>query len=400
VCAVYRRSFARKLAAACIVIAGFLLIATSYGLGMQGNNPASSDFIGYWVAGQQLAHHSNPYDERAIFQLEKSVGYDGNEPRLTPSPPIALVVLLPLGWLGLKAGLFLWTITQFACLALALRILWFAHCRPPTQLYLFGFVFAPAIACLQAGQLGIFLLLSVALFLYFLQTRPFLAGAVLLPCALKPHLFVPLAVVFLLWSASNKAYRAALGCASAMLVSSLLTLLFDPGVWAHFSAMSHASSLQDRYTPTLSVVFRMLVAWNAQWPRYVLLVIGCGWALRYFWIRRERWDWVEDGQLVLLVSVLCSPYTWFTDESILLPAVLWSILRANQLHRSLLPIAFAAAVALAEIGASVKITTLFYLWTTPAWLACYLYSTRVPTKLAWNRPVPSPSSPTAATSRQ
>jgi glycosyl transferase family 87 len=367
----------RIAAAGGIVIAGFLAIAASYALSLQGINPTASDFIGYWVAGRQLVEHANPYDLQAVLQLEKSVGYDGTEPRLTPSPPVALLLLLPLGELSVKTGLFVWTMTQFASLALSLRVLWLLHGRQPTRLHLFGFVFAPAIASLQAGQLGVFLLLSFVLFLYFIPTSPFLAGAVLLPCMLKPHLFVLFLLALILWVGFNRAYRVLAGAALIALASCALTLLFDPAIWTHYVAMTRSATLQDRYTPTLGVAFRLLVAWNAEWPRFVPLAIGCGWALWYFWTRRDHWDWMDQGQLVLLVSVLCSPYAWFTDESVLLPAVLTAAMCARQYNRSPLPIALVAGVALAELASGVKITTWFFLWTGPAWLACYLYGTRL-----------------------
>ena len=92
----------RMAGAIAIVATGFLVVAAAYGLSLQANNPTTSDFIGYWVAGQQLAHDANPYDTQAIFQLEKRVGYDGLEPRLTPSPPVAVILLLPLGYLSVN----------------------------------------------------------------------------------------------------------------------------------------------------------------------------------------------------------------------------------------------------------------------------------------------------------
>ena len=51
--------------------------------------------------------------------------------------------------------------------------------------------------CLQAGQISIVFLFGVVLFLLFYESRPWLAGAALVPCALKPHLFLPFAIVLL-----------------------------------------------------------------------------------------------------------------------------------------------------------------------------------------------------------
>jgi hypothetical protein len=84
---------------------------------------------------------------------------------------------------------------------------------------------------------------------------------------------------------------------------------------------------------------------------------------------------MDQGLLLLLVSVLCAPYAWFSDEAVLLPAVLAGIYRADDSGRSLLPFGFIAGVALIEVFAEIPMTSLFYLWTVPAWLAWYLYAT-------------------------
>ena len=370
-----RRTSLRKAAAASIIVAGFVLLSLMYAVSLKGKNPTKSDFVGYWVAGQQLAHHANPYDQAAILQLERSVGYDAQEARLTPSPPVAVLILLPLGYFSVKTALLLWTMAIFVCAAVSVRILWLLHGSPPTLLHLLGFLFAPLVACIQAGQLGVFFLAGIVLFLYFVQTRPFVAGIALLPCMMKPHLFVLFAIALMLWCVRQRSYRILVGAVTVLAVNCAAALFFDPHVWQHYARMMSESSLQDRYTPTLSVALRMMLAPNAEWPRFVFLALGCTWVLWYFWTHREHWNWMDHGLVVLMVSVMCSPYSWFTDESVLLPAVLTAAFRVRHSWRLLLPIGLAAGVALTEIARGVPITTQCYLWTTPAWLACYLYAT-------------------------
>jgi hypothetical protein len=123
------------------------------------------------------------------------------------------------------------------------------------------------------------------------------------------------------------------------------------------------------------MAFRFLIHRQAVWLQFLPDVAGCSWGIWYFWMQRDRWDWMNQGMLVLLVSALCSPYGFFNDEAILLPAVLVGVYRAVDARRSLWPIAIIAGAALIEVLDLVKLTSLYYLWTVPAWLGWYLYAT-------------------------
>jgi hypothetical protein len=85
---------------------------------------------------------------------------------------------------------------------------------------------------------------------------------------------------------------------------------------------------------------------------------------------------MEQGLLLLLVSEMFSPYAWFTDEAMVLPAILAAVYRTDEAGGSLLLFGLIAGAALIEVLTGVQITSPFYLWTTPAWLAWYLFATR------------------------
>ena len=59
----------------------------------------------------------------------------------------------------------------------------------------------------------------------------------------------------------------------------------------------------------------------------------------------------------------------------LLPAVLVGLYRAMEARRSFLPLVAIAGIAMVQFLFSVSLTSPYYLWTTPAWLAWYLYAT-------------------------
>ncbi|MGO9438564.1 MAG: glycosyltransferase 87 family protein [Terracidiphilus sp.] len=366
----------RTAAAAGIVAGGLCLLVAIFFLSLTKQSAASRDFIGYWAAGQQIVHGASPYGAVEVLRLEKAVGLGKLQIKITPSPPVGLALVIPLGFLDAKGGLIFWMVTQLACLSIALWILWIMQGRPNTRIHLLGYLFAPALACVMAGQLGIFCLLGVSVFLLWHDRRPFLAGVALLPLTLKPHLFLAAALVLLLWVAWRKTPRVLAGLVAAMAASYAAVFAFDRKVWPQYMGMLRSNIMQDRFAPTLSAYLRWDVSPGTVWLEYLPAAAGCMWALWYFWSRRDRWNWIEHGLVVLLVSVMCAPYAWLTDEAVLLPAVLLGVYRAIDLRRSLLPIAIFCAAALIELYTDVRITSWYYTWTTPAWLAWYLYATR------------------------
>jgi hypothetical protein len=333
------------------------------------------DFISYWAAGHQLVHGADPYDGAAIREMEHAAGYDQGYRLIMRNPPAALFLVVPLGFLAPNTALLFWMIALVASLVASIRLLWILNGRRPDRLQLLGYCFAPVMACLMAGQFGIFLLLGAVLFLYFHKSRPALAGAALLLCAAKPHLLLPFGAVLLLWIFIQKAYRILAGFCAALFASCALAFCFDVHVWAQYLSGMRAERVMDEFIPTMSVFLRLVLHRDAVWLQFLPEAVACLWALWYFWTRRNRWDWMDQGLLLLLVSVLCAPYAWFTDEAILLPAVLAGIYRADDAGRSLLPFGFLAGAAMIELFAKVQMTSGFYVWTVPAWLAWYLYAT-------------------------
>jgi hypothetical protein len=372
-----KKSPVRFLVAACIVVAGHLFVLGILTFGVTSRDVTERDFISYWAAGQQLMHRASPYDIEAVRNLERAEGGGKNQPLLVMrNPPVAFFLALPLGLVSPKTGLSLWLLVLLACLSISIWVLWLLNGRPDNRYHLLGYAFAPVLVCLMAGQVGIFLLLGVVLFLYFHQSRPFLAGTSLVFCAIKPHLFLPVAIVLLLWSVSRKSYFILAGFVAAFLASCALSFSVDVHAWSQYSEMMRAGGALNEPVPALSVSLRFLIDRNAHWLQFLPESIACAWAIWYFWTRRNRWSWLDHGLVLLLVSAMCTPFGWLTDESMLLPAVLAGLYHAADSRRSLLPLGLMAGAALIEVFAQVPIISPFYLWTTPAWLAWYLYATR------------------------
>ena len=370
------RGLRRRIAAGSILAAGFLWVVFLFAIHLTDRDVAGRDYVQYWAEGRQVLAHANPFDAAAILRLEQSAGPGRTEAEISGSPPLVLLLAAPLALFSAKTGLVLWFAAMFAALSASLWILWMLQGQPNTLLYLFGFLFAPLISCLQGGQIDILFLFSIMAFLYLLESHPWLAGACLVPLTLKPHLFLPFAVAVLLWIVSRRAYGVLAGFAVALGACLAAVYWLDPSAWPQFLLMMKSQNMIANFVPTLSNGLERVIDPHLAWLRFVPDAAACAWAAWYFRSQRKQWDWMHHGMLVLLVSCMCAPYGFFFDESVLLPAVLAAMMQARRSGRSLWPLWIVGAAALVECLCMVRVTSMFYLWTTPAWLLWYLFATR------------------------
>jgi glycosyl transferase family 87 len=341
---------------------------------LTGNIAGARDFVVYWATGQQLVHHANPYDVDAMMRIERGAGLPGEYGVLfMRNPPWALPLTLPLGLVGVRLGALLWSLLLLACLWVSVRMVWQIHGRPSKLLNFLGYSFAPALVCLIVGQTSLFALVGLVLFLRLHRTRPFLAGMSLWLCALKPHLFLAFGVVVVAWVVVSGSYKVLLGAIAALAASCAATWWIDPTAWKDYARMMRTYGIEGEFIPCWSVVLRLWTSPHTIWLQYLLPAVGCSWAVIYFWKRRRTWDWLKDGSVLMLVSILSAPYCWVFDQVIAIPA----LLEGAYITSSKILLTILALLSLTiEIGlvCGIKLPSALYLWTAPAWLAWYLFA--------------------------
>jgi hypothetical protein len=137
--------------------------------------------------------------------------------------------------------------------------------------------------------------------------------------------------------------------------------------------------------PCLGIMLRRYVWPHTFWEQCLPAMIGCVWALWYFRRHRDNWEWLSHGSLLILVSALVPPYTWFMDQAIVIPALLHGayITRSRNLIAVL---ALASAVIDLQSFMGVTLQSMLYLWPSLAWLAWYLCATNAGNQIALHQP--------------
>jgi hypothetical protein len=330
------------------------------------------DSIAFWAAGHLLLHHQNPYDPAAVLQLERSVGFREPGPQMVRNPPFALWIALPLGGLSPFGTGLVWTLMTVAALFVSLRLLRQILDADDHRRLLLAYLFAPAIACVQLGQYGTVVALGVMGFLRWRGTRPLVAGMCLTLAALKPHLLLPFWVALGCWIVARRAVGVAAGAILALAAATALAMWFDPELWHDYLPILRVANVDAPHVPTMASFVSDGMGAQGPWTAYVPALAASIWAA-WFYASRRQWDWTTEGALVLAVSIWTAPYSWVSDQMVLLPAIGAVLVRRP---RSLLTFAAIDLVALAPVIASVDSMSVAYQWMSTAWLAWYVLWTR------------------------
>lgn len=338
---------------------------------------ANRDYVVYWSTGRQLIHHANPFDPAAMGRLEREAGFEAKAGSFyMRNPPWALPLALPLGFLPPRIAALPWSLLMLGILIACVRSLWIDFGRPGTELLWLGCCFPPALQCVIMGQTAILVMLGLVLFLHLWRQRPFQAGAALWFCTLKPHLFLPSALVLLLWIVVDRRYRVLLGAVSALALSCAVTWFIDPQAFSQYAHWARTSGVSAEFIPCLSVALRDAVRPATRWLTFVPAILGSLWAVVYFWPRRQYWDWLRHGNLVMLISLLVAPYCWIYDQPLALPAVMFGLWQTSSRKAIAAFAAICMVLELQGFWATAGLRSRWYLWPAIAWLAWYLVASR------------------------
>ena len=125
-----------------------------------------------------------------------------------------------------------------------------------------------------------------------------------------------------------------------------------------------------------SLLFASFLIWNLA-SEYAPAIVGCIWALSYYWPRRKKWNWSENGSLLIVVSVFVAPYAWLYDQVLVLPAIVHGAYKTKSRGALIVLALLTALVEVALMAIILKPAALYIwtLWSAPAWLVWYILAT-------------------------
>lgn len=280
----------------------------------------ANDFGLYWIAARQVFLHHNPYAPGAEPTL-RMYSLTTGQPLVLFAPPWILPVLYPLAVVSREVGALLWLGAQARFLGWAISWLWDLYGKDRLKVWalVLAFLWPFTVLNLALAQIGSMILLGLAGFLRYHKSRPYVAGACLFFCALKPQL------LFLLWPALvcaalfRKDWKPIVGFFTALGCASLAAIALRPSIFTDYWSMLGSYHVAFWDTPTIGTLLRHVSGFSVL--QYFPAVCALTWFLWYECQQKADPSIERELPVLVLVSVLASPYAWPADAIVVMPLV-------------------------------------------------------------------------------
>lgn len=373
----------RKLAylvAAYVIAAGLVEQRAFADADASGFSPGGiRDFVAYWSAARLLLTGENPYSPSTVLDLQRSVGMIEPTPLIMWNPPWTLFFIWPFGLLDFTTAQFLWLVLNiFLVMFSAQRLLQLyggAQDKAGT-VWILAFTFIPAVYSLILGQITPVILFGLTAFLVLERKQNWFGMSLVLGLmSIKPHFVYGFWIALALWLWRRHHWRILLGSGLIVVIAGIFPLFFDTEIYSHYVAVYQSTGYLkpfDLPVPSLRNVLIRFFEIDGILVEHLPTAAGATWVLIYWRRYREGWIWAEHLPLLLLVSILTSPYSWTYDQIVLLPAIVQAYTWTRGRVSGVL-IGYLVFNAI-YLGARYIVPVDFwYFWMAPLYLAIYLW---------------------------
>jgi hypothetical protein len=280
------------------------------------------DFITYWAAGHLFLTHGDPYSASATFAIEHTYGWTLPQPYVTFCPPWTLPIQSLMALLPFQTAKTLWFGLSLLLNAFSALAFWhyFGGAKDKSWIALLVcLTFLPMGGAELLGQITPLILASLAAFLSLIKSRQsFLAGIAIYGFGPKPHLLYLVGLGILFWIVKTRAWPILAGAVLVYGTATAAAILYNPQALGYFHATFGAAI---NISCGIGGALRSVFGLQYTWLQFLPSAIGALWFLSYWRQHHRHWTWQTHLPLLLIVSVCTSPYCWYHDFILILPAL-------------------------------------------------------------------------------
>ena len=265
-----------------------------------------------------------------MLSIEKEQGYSSSKPIMMWLPPTALILLKPFLIFNFKVSTLFFLAFNIIALITSGYLLQLTFDTESSskkikfKTILASIIFLPAWDCINFGQVSIYLLLFLSLFIFFLKKENYtLAAITLIPLSLKPHLFIIFGLALLLWLYKNKEWKfflTALTSLCFLITASYLQNSHSLLNWLEAiskGGVHGAVTTQEWMPATIGTWLRIFLGQDQTYLMWIPTSIG----MLYITLL----DLKKDLLKIICISLTCTPYGWYYDQSIFLTLQIYLI---------------------------------------------------------------------------
>ncbi len=331
------------------------------------------DFTGFWSAAHLASR--NPYSLPLVTAFDRSRGIFTADPAIIKNPPWTLLFLLPLSPFNYEIAFALWLVFEVVAILVCARAIWNLYSPPSSAALFLPLCFGPTIVLLMLGQLDALVLVGITLFLVMAERRQdWAAGASTLLILTKPHVVVLFLLAMALWIVRSRRWTILWSSLLATAASSISVLAINPHIFAEFLERTREYGRETQRYSNLGGIIDCIP--GSHILGFLPMFIGLVWLLLFWRKHRSAWDWKKEGMIVLIVSVVCSYYSFPYDEILVLPALIAAYATGN---RRVFLLCFIAtnlgyALYLFNIAGRLGFNYMFLAWTGSGWLITFFFA--------------------------
>lgn len=379
------------------------------------NVPRPHDFLQVWGAGRLLLAGENPYDGAAMYRLQtanrmpdtRSAAFPDGYASMMWVPPWGLILGGAIATLPINLAQMVWGFGQLALITASAVVVWRVYGGSPQRQWVAVVLTlgsGPVWWQTTGGQYAGLVFAGVAGFLAaHRRDRPFLAGIALTLVALKPHLFIPLAIGLLIDAVRTRfGRRVVLGGAVGLAAAAAVVTVISPAVWGWYAAAAAGGGPGGEWYPKLSAWFNPTAgAWARHalsgrpfWVQFLPAAVTAVAFAAYWWREGDPGRWPVALVWVLPLGLVTAPYgSWASDLTLLLVPAVWVAVRLNAAGWPAR--AWPAVAGYVAANAAVVAMTAYqspledYVWVAPVVCACLLAADRAAARRSELRPLPA-----------
>jgi hypothetical protein len=288
------------------------------------------DFAAYYTAFKLFVNGDNPYNLVKQNELAGHLGLALENVELNfLYPPWMLVFLAPVLWWDYATAASLWLFSNIVFLTISGVAVWKVANGGKLNPFYIGAAtagFIPALHVFHFGQMGIFLAVSLSLFLWAAKSRKdWLAGVFLLALATKPQIVYLALFTIGWWILRERRYRIIISCAAAFVILAAILELRNPSIfmeWCNSWQFSFAHSQTHMGCTVVDKIREIILARTgevAAWPGTVIPGACLFFLAAFLFLVKPAGPLEFLLPPALCLSAFTAPRIWFHDQAVLLP---------------------------------------------------------------------------------